>query len=283
MSKIFTRTFRVRWSELDATGQVSPSSYMRYLVETAYDWGDALGLSTKDAEIYGLFWLIRETQIDLLRPMKHDDVFDFTIWMVNWQRVRGTRCFEIKLKESNEIIAQGSQHIVCMDLETLRPTTPPADVIDNFKLEQPRIFPFERFPKIDPPVVSFTHQRKVEWQDLDAMEHVNNAIYVTYAEEAGAQELAALGWPPAWLSEQKLAIATRRIHIQYQSPALWGENLSVCTHELSLQQYGGSRYVGFSREDGSQVAECIQDWRLVDRESGLEQPMPGELGERLAK
>ena len=39
MSKIFTRTFRVRWSELDASGQVSPASYLRYLVETAYDWG----------------------------------------------------------------------------------------------------------------------------------------------------------------------------------------------------------------------------------------------------
>ena len=39
MSKIFTRTFRVRWSELDASGTVAPAAYLRYLVETAYDWG----------------------------------------------------------------------------------------------------------------------------------------------------------------------------------------------------------------------------------------------------
>ncbi len=29
MSKIFTRTFRVRWAELDASGTVSPANYLR--------------------------------------------------------------------------------------------------------------------------------------------------------------------------------------------------------------------------------------------------------------
>ena len=142
MSKIFTRTFRVRWSELDASGQVSPGSYLRYLVETAYDWGDALGLGAKDEGALGLFWLIRETEIHLLRSMGHNDVFEFTIWMVNWQRVRGTRCFEIKLKDSGEIIAQGTQHIVCMDRKTQRPTNPPETIINNFRLDEPRVFPF---------------------------------------------------------------------------------------------------------------------------------------------
>jgi acyl-CoA thioester hydrolase len=280
MSKIFTRTFRVRWSELDASGQVSPASYLRYLVETAYDWGDALGLSAS-VESLGLFWLIRETEIHLLRPITHNDVFDFTIWMVSWQRVRGTRCFELKLKDSGEVIAQGTQHIVCMDRQTMRPASPPAESIDNFRLDDPRIFPFERFPKITPPAVSFVSQRQVEWQDLDALEHVNNAVYVTYAEEAAAQELASHGWSPSRLAEQKLALATRRVQIQYLSPAVWGETLTISTHALELHPDGGLRYVGITRADGSAVAECLLDWKLVDRETGADCSLPAGLAELL--
>lgn len=265
MSKIFTRTFRVRWSELDASGTVAPAAYLRYLVETAYDWGDALGLGAKNDRLLGLFWLIRETEIRFLRPLRHNDLFDFTIWMVNWQRVRGTRCFELTLKDSGEVIAQGSQHIVAMDAQTGRPTSPPEDILNNFRLDEPRIFPFERFPKVSAPEKPVISQRQVEWGDLDALEHVNNAIYVTYAEEAAAQDLATRGWTPVKLAESNLTVATRRVHIQYLSPAVWGETLTISTHPLSASDTGGTRYVGMARTDGSPVCECILDWELVER------------------
>ena len=277
MSKIFTRTFRVRWSELDATGQVSPANFLRYLVETAYDWGDALGLSSTNEDNLGLFWLIRETDLHILHPMKHNDIFDFTIWMVNWQRVRGTRCFEIKLKDSDIIIAQGTQHIVSMDRTTERPATPPLDIIDHFRLDEPRIFPFERFPKISAHETSFKQQRQVEWQDLDAQKHVNNAIYVTYAEEIALQELTQLGWGTDRLAEANFAITCTGVHIQYLSPAIWGEMLTVGTHTLQLHRNGGSRYVSINRTDGSSVAECILDWKLTDLNTGNEIDLPEEF------
>ena len=277
MSKIFTRTFRVRWSEQDVTGQVSPANFLRYLVETAYDWGDALGLSSTNDNNLGLFWLIRETDLRILHPLKHNDVVDFTIWMVNWQRVRGTRCFEIKLKDSDIIIAQGTQHIVSMDRVTERPITPPLEIIDHFRLDEPRIFPFERFPKIFAPETSFKQQRQVEWQDLDAQKHVNNAIYVTYAEEIAMQELTQLGWDIERLTAANLTIACSGVHIQYLSPAIWGETLTVATHTLQLQKDGGSRYVSINRSDGSSVAECILEWELTDMATGNNADLPKEL------
>ncbi len=283
MSKIFTRTFRVRWSELDASGQVSPANYLRYLVETAYDWGDAFGLGSSNEASLGLFWLIRETEIHLLRPLHHNDVFDFMIWMVNWQRVRGTRCFELKLKDSGEVIAQGTQQIVCMDRATQRPASPPEEIMNNFRWEEPRIFPYKRFPKVTRSDSTFTSQRQVEWQDLDALEHVNNAIYITYAEEAAAQALAASDWPPSRLAEQRMALAARRVQVQYHSPAVWGEMLTVSSHSLDLEADGGARYVGIFRTDGSIVAECILDWKLVDRETSETRPLPDGLAEELRK
>ena len=71
MPKIFTRKFRVRWSEIDTNGQVSPADYLRYLVETAFDWWDAsVKLGADDIEALGLFWVVRETELNFVQPLR---------------------------------------------------------------------------------------------------------------------------------------------------------------------------------------------------------------------
>ena len=268
MSKIFTRTFRVRWGELDASGTVSSANYLRYLIETAWDWGIAIGWDANYSQNPDVFWVIRETEIRFVRPLRHNDVFDLTIWLANWQRVRGTRCFELTRKEGGEVIAQGTQQIVYMDAKTGRPKNMSDEMIDTFRVENPRVFPFERFPKITAVEDPFVIQRRVELMDLDSYEHVNNVIYVNYAEEAAAQDFSALGWTPAKLTEAGLAVIARRIHIQYLSIASWGDMLNIFTHMLEVRDQGGSRFVRMVRADGSPVADCIIDWELVDRKSG---------------
>jgi len=277
MSKIFTRTFRVRWGELDSSGTVSPANYLRYLSETAWDWGDAVGLGVNDSQTLNLFWVIRETEIRFLRPLRHNDIFEFTIWLVNWQRVCGTRCFELKLKENSDVIAQGTQQVVSMDAKTGKPVSLPEDVIDRFRHESPRVFPFERFPKIAPVETPHSTQRQVESMDLDVYEHVNNAIYIGYAEEAAAQDFSSRGWSPAKLAKADLAVVIRRLHILYSAQPAWGETLTITTHVLDVKDMGGSRYVGMTRVDGSSAAECIMDWELVDRKSAEARPLPDEL------
>jgi len=277
MSKIFTRMFRVRWGELDPSGTVSPANYLRYLIETAWDWGVAAGMDSNYSQAPDVFWVIRETEIRFLHPLRHNDTFDLSIWLVNWQRVRGTRCFELTHKDSGEVIAQGTQHVVYMDAKTGRPTNLPEEEADKFRFENPRVFPFERFPKIAAVENPFVTQRQVESMDLDVYDHVNNVIYVNYAEEAAAQDFSSKGWSPAKLAEANLVIATRRVHIQYLSIASWGETLNISTHPLQVKETGGSRYVSITRADGSLVAECILDWELVDRKSGEARPLPDEL------
>jgi acyl-CoA thioester hydrolase len=270
----------VRWGELDSNGTVSPANYLRYLIETAWDWGIAIGWDANYSQDPDVFWLIRETEIRFLHPLRHNDEFDLTIWLANWQRVRGTRCFELKLKESGEVIAQGTQQVVYMDAKTGRPKHLPDEMIDTFRIENPRVFPFERFPKtaaVDNPLTPFAMQRQVEIMDLDVYEHVNNVIYINYAEEAAAQDFASRGWPPAKFTEAGLAVVLRRLHIQYLSIAEWGDALNISTHMLDVAETGGSRYVGMARMDGSPVADCILDWELVDRNSSESRRLPDGL------
>jgi len=277
MSKIFTRSFRVRWGELDPSGVVSPANYLRYLIETAWDWGIAMGWDADYSQNPDVFWVIRETEMHFLQPLRHNDEFDFTIWMVDWKRVRGMRCFEMKFKDNDQVIAQGTQHIVYMDAATGRPKHLPEEDVDRFRFENPRVFPSERFPKITPAESPFVIQRQVEWMDLDVYEHVNNVVYVNYAEEVAARDFAARGWSPLRLAEAGLSVVTRRVHIQYGAMAEWGETLNISTHQLEVKEMGGSRYVGITRADGSSVTECILDWELVDRGNGEGRSLPAGL------
>ncbi len=86
MLKYFTRTFRVEWSETNAIGQVHLATYFKYVVETAWEWGAAIGLGIDESEKLGIGWLVRATELTLHRPLRPDDVFELTIWLADWRR-----------------------------------------------------------------------------------------------------------------------------------------------------------------------------------------------------
>lgn len=283
MSKVHTHIYQVRYSDVNTNGQLDPAHYARYIIETAYRWGETLGLGNKVSEELGLYWVIRETEFQLFESLHFMEEFEFTIWMLNWKRVRGTRAFEVKRKSNGSIIAQGVQQIACMDSKTQRPVSPPEDLINNFRLEAPREIPVQRFPKISAvPENAFTVQLKVAWQDLDVLDMVNNAVYIAYAEEAVAQMFAAFGWSPVELQSHGLAMVIRRLHIQYQMPAVWGDTLDISVFPLDLDRTGGSLYAGMTRaSDGVSIASCILDWGLIARGSAEARVLPESLANAL--
>ena len=283
MSKIFTRTYRARYSEINPNGQLTPTDFARYIIDAAYDWGEILGLGEKVSEELGLYWVIRETEIQFFGSLHFMDEFDFTIWMLDWKRVRGTRAFVVKRKNQGATIAQGVQQIACLDRKTQRPVSPPVDLINNFRLDVPPELPSQRFPMISIlPEKSLTLQLKVVWQDLDILDIVNNANYIAYAEEAVTQAFATFGWSPIELKTHGLARVIRRLHIQYQMPAVWGDTLNMTIFSLKLDNMGGSLCVAMTRDsDGASIASCILDWGLIDRGSGDMLSLPESLANAL--
>jgi YbgC/YbaW family acyl-CoA thioester hydrolase len=283
MPSQFTRSFRVRWSETNANGQVDLRSYLRYLIETAWDWGATGGLSIAENQALGLVWVIRETEFNLYRPLQPNEVFDFKIWLVKWRRVRGTRCFELRLKDGGTLVARGVQQVATLDSQTMRPTPPPPDIIDRFRVEDPQVFPKRPFPEyqIQPEAAFITH-RTVEWRDLDSFQHVNNASYAAFAEHAAVEALAALGWPPSRLETQAVAIANRRFQIKYLAPALWGDRLSVLAALVGLRSTGGSWYIQVERRsDGEPIVQCLVDWTLRNQANDDGQKLPADLFQAL--
>jgi acyl-CoA thioesterase FadM len=262
MSKIFTRRFRARFSEIGYNDWVEPAHYLRYLVETASDWGTANGLGIEDSHELGLAWVIAETQFEFYHPLRYDQSFDFTIWLVEWKRVRGVRNFEMRRHEDGKLLARGVQRVVSLNAETLRPVSPPPEFLERFTLEDPVSFPFEPFPK-SLPDPAWRGSRLVTFGDLDVMQHVNNAVYMDYAAEALAGRLGEAGWPPDRLVAGGLALEYRRVHLKYRFPALWGEQLKIGLAPGAGEVDGCARvWVSMENEAGA-ACQAALDVRLV--------------------
>jgi acyl-CoA thioester hydrolase len=89
--------------------------------------------------------------------------------------------------------------------------------------------------------------RRVAWNDIDTMQHVNNAVYLNYLSECGFQAFAAFGWPFAHLEEAGVAVHLRRLHIQYLQPALLDDDLEISTWMSDVRRASALRHYTIQR------------------------------------
>lgn len=71
----------------------------------------------------------------------------------------------------------------------------------------------------------FVHTLQVRFRDLDAYNHVNNAVYLTYFEEARIAFITAIGMRGLFSPERSTVIA--HAEIDYRAPAQLGDRLDI--------------------------------------------------------
>jgi acyl-CoA thioester hydrolase len=122
----------------------------------------------------------------------------------------------------------------------------------------------------------FVHRETVRFRDVDSMGHVNNAVYLTYLEQARLAFLARLT-PPARPREVILA----RVEIDFRSPAKAGDEVEIGVRPARL----GTKSVELEHElrvDGQLVAEARDVVVAFDYESGKTKAIPAEWQTLLA-
>ena len=70
----------------------------------------------------------------------------------------------------------------------------------------------------------FVHREPVRFRDLDAMGHVNNAVFLTYLESARTAFLVERGLVERL---EDLAMVVARVEIDFRSPVRFGDTLDV--------------------------------------------------------
>lgn len=122
---------------------------------------------------------------------------------------------------------------------------------------------------------------KVRGYHLDIYQHVNNARYLEFLEEARWEWLENLE-SFHWLNDNHLAFVVVNININYRRPAVMGDVLKI---ESQLVQLGGkSGVIGQTvtlAPNGEVVADATLTFVCIDLRTQKAQPMEGDLKRRM--
>jgi acyl-CoA thioester hydrolase len=275
MPLIHERTFRTRHYECDTRGYLKHANYLNYMQEAAFDASAAAGYSLARYATMDRYWLVRETDVEFLHPLRYGDSIQVRTWVADFRRVRSRRAYELRLAGSNRLVARASTDWVFLDTAAGRPVSIPHEMMSAFFPEgvPDRAPPRRRFTPASPPDAGvFRLRRKVEWQDIDPAHHVNNAVYLAYLEECRLRAQAAIGWSQARMQEDGLIIQIQRYQIEYRQPGLLGDELELATWTADVTGTTARRYSTVSRVgDGELLAQAYMHWEAIDPQT--EQPI----------
>ena len=148
------RTFRVRHHECDLHGVARDATYLRYMQETAFDATAAAGYDQARYLAMNRLWLVRETQVEFLSPLRYGDMVSVKTWVEDFRRVRSRRAYELRHVDSAALAAQGFTDWVFLNLDNNRPAAIPTELIAAFSPEGlPTTAPPR--PRFPPPVSCF--------------------------------------------------------------------------------------------------------------------------------
>jgi acyl-CoA thioester hydrolase len=267
------RAFRVRYYECDAYGHVNHANYLRYMQEAAFDASAAAGYDLARYAAIGRHWLIRETDIEYIHPLRYGDTVQVKTWVVDFRRVRSRRAYEFRRDGTGELVARASTDWAYLNAATGRPAVIPTEMMAAFFPEglSAEATASRRRPASAPPPPPgvFRMQRRVEWRDVDPVGHVNNAVYLAYIEDCGVQVAAAYGWPMERMGAEGFAIVARRHQIEYKQPAVLDDELEVATWISEVRRTSAIRHYTITRlNDDALLARAHTHWVWIAPRTG---------------
>lgn len=126
----------------------------------------------------------------------------------------------------------------------------------------------------------YTWRFRVRSYELDALRHVNNAVYQNYFEEAAARASAEAGFPYDWYFRQKRAWVIRQMQIRYITPLRYGDEVELRTWVSDVRRIYSHREYDLRRADsGEPVARGRAKWVYVNLETMRPERIPPEAEE----
>jgi acyl-CoA thioester hydrolase len=111
-------------------------------------------------------------------------------------------------------------------------------------------------------------------EDIDALGHVNNTVYLRWVQEVATAHWQAVARPED--IDRFIWVVTRH-EIDYRRATLAGEQLLATTWVGTPKGARFDRFVEITGADGSLRAAALTVWALVDKASGRVLRVPAEV------
>lgn len=178
--------YRVRFDEAAPDGRLRTSALLRYAQDLAWFHSARQGFDRSWYGARGLAWLARAAEVAVLEPMRVGDELVGTTRVVGWRRVWARRRTDFT-DPSGTVVAWTHVDWVLLDGRG-GPTRIPIEFDAAFGAPGAD-FPLGRVDLGAAPDHATVEAFVVRPQELDPMDHVNNAVYADWLDE----RIAAVG------------------------------------------------------------------------------------------
>ena len=229
--------YRVRFDEAGANGLLRTSALLRYAQDVAWRHSEQLGFDRAWYQARGLGWVVRGCELEIREPIPIGHTLRVSTAVVGHRRIWARRLGECRLADARPA-ASVTTDWVLLDARN-RVVRIPADFGVAFTNPEVRSEILRVEPTPAPAAaVSELHVRP---SDLDPLDHVNNAVYVDWLEEA----LEAAGWNTA------TDALPRSYRLEYLASAGRGDRVVVSI------QGGAARWTAtISHADGPELVRA---------------------------
>ncbi len=229
MTPRFTRPFKVRHYELDAFGHVNGVNLVRYMQEAAIEASSALGFSPDWYNQHSVGWLVRRLSVRYFAPAIYGDEVTAATWLSGLRGVRSIREYDLTRSHDGQRVARGRAEWVYMDFLTGEPTRIPDAWADAFTLKDRPEDLGIRLPHPHPTENArrYTSRRRVEFHELDTVQHVNHAVYLQWIAEAFLDALRTTGHSPERTLQDGWRALQTSHEIQFSAGAMNRENIEI--------------------------------------------------------
>lgn len=200
----FVSGYRVRFDEAGPDGRIRASTLLRYAQDVAWRHAEALGFDRRWYAARGLGWVVRAVDLELLEPIAIGQSLRASTAVVGHRRIWARRLVEFATRTTS-LVATVTTDWVLIDARG-RVMRIPADFGAAFPNPEIR----DEILRVEPAAgrsIVGSLRLAVRPRDLDPMGHVNNAVYLDWAEDA----LEAVGW--------EVGSHPRRVRLEYLASA----------------------------------------------------------------
>lgn len=206
------KTYEIKFHEADCKNRLKESVLLNFLQDIAAEDAELIGVGYSKIQDKNIGWFLTKYHIKIFDTLKNDGKITLESESKGILRITFIRDFDI-FNANNDKIGEATSSWALADLATGK-IIPPAEVFEGF----PNINRDElrsTFPKIPAlKKVDFQKEFVAEYNNLDVNCHVNNAVYLTWADEVLPFEML-------------LSTRISELEIQYKQQVKYGEKVIV--------------------------------------------------------
>jgi len=231
--------YRVRFDEAGPDGNLRTSALLRYAQDVAWRHSEALGFDRAWYRDRGLGWVVRAVELALHAPIPLGTTLRVSTAVVGHRRIWARRLGECRFADGG-LAARATTDWVLLDARNRIVRIP-----DDFGVafENPEVKAEIIKVPAESGEAAARHRLTVRPSDLDPLDHVNNAVYVDWLEEA----LEAAGW-----RAHGTPSAPRTLRLEYLASAGPGDAVDV-----DLFGGPGAWRARIGRADGAELVRAV--------------------------